>query len=67
MSDQPPRSRRALRLAALDRALAQQPDTIATRYERASLLREAGRTDDAKRYPSGVLLGGPPPPVKGAQ
>jgi hypothetical protein len=49
MSDRPPNSRRALRLAALDQALGQQPDTIEMRYERASLLREAGRTDDAKR------------------
>jgi hypothetical protein len=42
-------SPRAARLAHLDAQLAQYPDAVAPRYERASLLREAGRIDDAKR------------------
>ncbi len=41
-------SPRATRLARLDAQLAQAPDAIPPRYERASLLREAGRTEDAK-------------------
>jgi hypothetical protein len=40
---------RAARLAHLDAQLACDPDAIAPRYERASLLREAGRGADAKR------------------
>jgi hypothetical protein len=40
---------RATRLAHLDAQLAQNPDAIAPRYERASLLREAGRSEEAKR------------------
>ncbi|HEY1542509.1 MAG TPA: tetratricopeptide repeat protein [Xanthobacteraceae bacterium] len=40
---------RAARLAHLDAQLAQAPDAISPRYERASLLREAGRSEDAKR------------------
>jgi hypothetical protein len=46
MSD--PNSRTA-RLARLDVQLAQDPDVIAPRYARASLLREAGRSEEAKR------------------
>jgi hypothetical protein len=42
-------SPRAARLTRLDAQLAQDPDAIAPRYERASLLREAGRAEDAKR------------------
>ena len=49
MPDQPPPSTRALRLDALDRQLAREPAVVEARYERASLLREAGRVDDAKR------------------
>jgi hypothetical protein len=49
MTDGPPHSSRAIRLQALDRQLAQQPDDVAALYARASLLREAARTDDAKR------------------
>ena len=40
---------RAARLAQLDAHLAREPDAIEPRYARASLLREAGRTDEAKR------------------
>lgn len=49
MPDQPPHLTRALRLDALDRQLAREPGAVEARYERASLLREAGRIDDAKR------------------
>ncbi len=40
---------RAARLAQLDAQLAHDPDAIEPRYTRASLLREAGRTEEAKR------------------
>jgi hypothetical protein len=40
---------RAARLAHLDAQLARDPDAIEPRYARASLLREAGRTEEAKR------------------
>jgi len=40
---------RAARLQALDRQLAATPDDVTALYVRASLLREAGRTDAAKR------------------
>jgi hypothetical protein len=42
-------SPRATRLQALDRQLAQDPQAVEARYARASLLREAGRFDDAQR------------------
>jgi hypothetical protein len=48
MSD-PTITARAARLAHLDAQLAQDPDAMSPRYERASLLREAGRSADAKR------------------
>jgi hypothetical protein len=40
---------RAAQLARLQAELAQDPDAIAPRYARASLLREASRTDEARR------------------
>jgi tetratricopeptide (TPR) repeat protein len=40
---------RAARLAQLDAQLARDADAIAARYARASLLRESGRTEEAKR------------------
>ena len=40
---------RTARLQALDRQLAETPDDVAALYARASLLREAGRTEEAKR------------------
>ena len=40
---------RAAHLEHLDAQLAQNPDAIEPRYARASLLREAGRTEEAKR------------------
>ncbi|HLH87497.1 MAG TPA: tetratricopeptide repeat protein [Xanthobacteraceae bacterium] len=45
----PQNSPRAARLTQLDEDLAQHPDAIGPRYARASLLREAGRTEQAKR------------------
>lgn len=42
-------SPRSLRLAALDRALARDPDDVAARFERAGLLREQGEFEAAKR------------------
>ena len=59
MSDEPRRITRTQRLEALDRQVAQQPDAIEPRYERASLLREAGRTDDAKRDHLALLARAP--------
>jgi len=48
MPDRDPQPR-ATRLARLDAQLAQDPDAIPPRYARASLLREAGRPEEAKR------------------
>jgi Tetratricopeptide repeat len=45
----PPLSARTIRLQALDRQLAEKPDDLAAIYARASLLRESGRTEEAKR------------------
>ena len=49
MTDAPPQGARTIRLQALDRQLAQDPDAVEARYERASLLRETGRFEEAKR------------------
>ena len=49
MTDGPPHRSRATGLQALDPQLAETPDDVAALYARASLLREAGRTEDAKR------------------
>jgi Tetratricopeptide repeat len=40
---------RTIRLQTLDRQIADKPDDVAALYARASLLREAARTEDAKR------------------
>jgi hypothetical protein len=40
---------RTIRLDELDRQLAQDPDAVEPRYQRASLLRETGRVEDAQR------------------
>ncbi len=47
-SAEPPGAR-TTRLQALDAQLAEDPEAIEPRYERASLLREAGRFEKAKR------------------
>ena len=55
-------------LARLDRIVgggeADLSTTLANLRQISDNLREL--TENAKRYPSGVILGGPPPPVKGA-
>jgi hypothetical protein len=49
MSLNPPRAAHLLRIAELERALQQDPDAFAPRFERASLLREQGRYEESKR------------------
>jgi len=49
MSTNPPPARHSLRIEALDRALAQDPDAFEARFERAGLFREQGLFEPAKR------------------
>jgi Tfp pilus assembly protein PilF len=49
VNDTPPWTSKADRIAQLDRAIAQSPAVIESRYERASLLREQGSFEAAKR------------------
>jgi hypothetical protein len=52
-------SSRAIRLQTLDRQLAEKPDDVAALYARASLLRETGRTEEAKRDYLALLVRAP--------
>jgi hypothetical protein len=45
----PPPTARSLRIRDLDRSLQQEPEALDARFERAGLLREEGRFEDAKR------------------
>ena len=49
MNGDPPANSKADRIAQLDRAIEQDPDAIGPRFERASLLREQGVFEAAKR------------------
>jgi hypothetical protein len=49
VTDRPAGTARKLRLAELDRSLAQDPDAAEALFERAGLLREDGRFEEAKR------------------
>ena len=49
MIERPPRVAWSCRIGELDRALRRDPDDIAARSERAGLLREEGRFEEAKR------------------
>jgi hypothetical protein len=49
VNERPPGASRTRRLAALDRALEHDPDSVEARFERAGLLREQGRFEEAKR------------------
>lgn len=49
MNDRAPSNSRKARIAELDRLLQRRPDAFAALYERAGLLRELGRFEEAKR------------------
>jgi hypothetical protein len=49
MIDRPPRAAWSVRIGELDRALHRDPNATAARFERAGLLREQGRFEEAKR------------------
>ena len=56
-------------LARLDRIIGGGESDLSATLENMRQISENLRdlTESAKRYPSGVILGGPPPPAKGAQ
>ena len=56
-------------LMRLDRIIGGGESDLSTTLENMRQISENLRdlTENAKRYPSGVLLGEPPPPAKGAQ
>jgi hypothetical protein len=49
MSDRPQRDAGSIRIGELGRALHRDPNAVAARFERAGLLRERGRFEEAKR------------------
>ena len=66
----PARSRTcSARLTRLDRIIGGGESDLSTTLENLRQISDNLRdlTENAKRYPSGVLLGEPPPPAKGAQ